>query len=39
VLAAGSASASIERAEASLEDVFVAATRLRGDLDLPERAA
>jgi len=39
VLAAGSAGASIERAEASLEDVFVAATRLRGDLDLPERAA
>jgi ABC-2 type transport system ATP-binding protein len=38
-LAAGSPGASIERAEASLEDVFVAATRLRGDLALPERAA
>jgi ABC-2 type transport system ATP-binding protein len=38
-LAAASPGASIERAEASLEDVFVAATRLRGDLTLPERAA
>jgi ABC-2 type transport system ATP-binding protein len=38
-IAAGSPGASIEQVGASLEDVFVAATRLRGDAALPERAA
>jgi ABC-2 type transport system ATP-binding protein len=38
-LEAGSPGASVEEVGASLEDVFVAATRLRGEVELPERAA
>ena len=38
-LAAGNARRTVERVGASLEDVFVAATRLRDDAALPERAA
>jgi ABC-2 type transport system ATP-binding protein len=38
-LAGAAPGATIERAEASLEDVFVSATRLRGDRTAPERAA
>ena len=38
-LAGAAPGATIERAQASLEDVFVAATRLRGDRTAPERAA
>jgi len=38
-LAAASPAATVEEVGASLEDVFVAATRLRGDATLPERAA
>jgi ABC-2 type transport system ATP-binding protein len=38
-LAAGNPGASVELVGASLEDVFVSATRLRGDARLPERAA
>jgi len=38
-LAAENPGASVELTGASLEDVFVAATRLRGDARIPERAA
>ncbi len=38
-LAAGNGAATVEQVGASLEDVFVAATRLREDAALPERAA
>jgi ABC-2 type transport system ATP-binding protein len=38
-LAVASPGATVEEVGASLEDVFVAATRLRGDATLPERAA
>jgi hypothetical protein len=38
-LAAASPGAVVERVGASLEDVFVAATRLRGEPALPGRAA
>jgi ABC-2 type transport system ATP-binding protein len=38
-LADGNAGASVERVGASLEDVFVAATRLRGEAGQAERAA
>ena len=38
-LAAGNGTATVEQVGASLEDVFVAATRLREDAALPERAA
>jgi len=38
-LAAGNPGATIGEVEASLEDVFVAATRLRGDAESPEQAA
>jgi ABC-2 type transport system ATP-binding protein len=38
-LAADNPRATVEQVEASLEDVFVAATRPRGDAESPERAA